>query len=162
MPSIEKIYLDNPDPAEVQKLLLRIEPLGVLTREICYHSIPLDTENSGKVLIPPRLFFITKHFLLVHAYGDDAFYEQFPEYVRGGVSKECYVLPDTPKYLSNYFAMEETYRQTGVIPNRPDPLSLAEQRPPPMTAAQRSAWIKNRRKAIRERDRRLLGLTIVK
>lgn len=162
MSVLKKFCLDNPDPVAISKALLKIEPTGVLAREICYHSVPLDGEDSGKMVIPPRLFLITSHFLLVHAYGDDVFYDLSPEYERGGLSKECYVLKDTPRYLSNYFAMEDLYAGTGVIAKAPDPLSLSERRPPPMTATQRSEWLKQRRREIRERDRKLLGLTVVR
>lgn len=162
MSLLKKLFLDSPDPKEIAKALLRVEPLGVLSRDICYQAIPLDEEIGERVLIPPRLFLITKHLLLVHTYGDDAFYELNPLYERGGLSKECHVLEDIPLYLSNYFAMQALYRETGVIPAKTDILSLAAKRPKPMTSAERDKWIRERRRAIRKRDQAILGLSLVK
>lgn len=162
MSALKKFCLDNPDVESLASTLLRIEPLGVLSREICYESIPLDGEDSGKVIIPPRLFFLPKQFLLVHAYGDDAFYYLNPTFERGGLSKECYVLDTPPRFLSNYFAMQAVYEKTGVVPKSVDVLSLEQRKPPPMTLADQKEWLRKRRKEIRERDRKLLGLKVVK
>lgn len=162
MSLLKKLSLDNPDPEMLASVLLAIEPLGVLIREICYESVPLDTEDGGEVILPPRLFFLPNQFLLVHAYGDDAFYDLFPEYERGGRSKECYIMPSPPRVLSNYFAMQGIYETTGVIPKSVDSLSIETRRPRPMTAAEQREWMRQRRREIRERDRKLLGLRLVK
>lgn len=160
--SLKKLSLDNPDPLVLQRLLLQIEPLGVLTRDICYDSIPLDDEDGGKAIIPPRLFFLPRQMILVHAYGDDAFYDLFPAFERGGLSQECYVLDTPPRFLSNYFALQAMYERTGVVPANVDKLSLEQRRPPPMTVAQQREWLKQRRREIRDRDRKILGLKVVK
>lgn len=162
MAVIKKLHLRESDSEEIRKTLLRVEPLGVLARELCYHSIPLDNEDSSKTVIPPRLFLIRDSYLLVHAYGDDAFYDLFPEYERGGLSAECYVLDAAPRALANYYAQEGLYIQAGVLKGGADALSLNERRPPPLTPAQQREWVRNRRREIRERDRNILGLTRVK
>lgn len=134
-----QLELDN---LALARQLLKLEPLGVLTREICYHPIPTEAEDPGMFgakttkswgIIPPRLFFIPKYFTLVHCYGDERFYERHPEYVKGGLSKECYVVDDFPRHLANYFAMEPTYRRVGLTTNEQDPLSLSARKPPPTT-----------------------------
>lgn len=162
MSLLKKFMLEGSDPVAVANTLLRVEPLGVLDRDICYQSIPLDGERTEKVIIPPRLFFLPKQLLLVHAYGDDAFYDLFPEFERGGLSKECYVLQEAPHYLSNYFAMQDLYEQGGIVPKEEDRISLTYLRPKPMSATEQREWIRQRRKEIKERDKRLLGLTLVK
>lgn len=130
------------DRLALARHLLKLEPLGVLSREICYHPIPTDEEDPGMFgaktakswgILPPRLFFIPKYFTLVHCYGDDRFYDKNPQYIRGGVSAECYVVEDFPRFLANYFAMEPTYRRVGLTPSDQDPLSLAARKPPPTT-----------------------------
>lgn len=162
MSLLKRFALDTSDTEGLAKALLRLEPTGVLSRDICYQAIPLDEEIGERVLIPPRLFLITEYLLLVHAYGDDAFYDLYPTYERGGLSKECHVLRDVPLHLSNYFAMQSMYREVGAIPAKIDTLSLAERRPKPMTSAERDEWLRERRRAIRKRDQRLLGLSVVK
>jgi hypothetical protein len=148
------------DRQALARNLLRLEPLGVLSREICYQSIPTDEEDPGLFgangtkswgVLPPRLFFIPKYFTLVHCYGDDAFYEKHPEYEKGGLSKECYVVEDFPRYLANYFAMESTYQRVGLVPKVIDPLSLEARRPPPVTQKEHNAARKHAKELIKQR-----------
>lgn len=145
------------DKLALARLLLRLEPLGVLTREICYQPIPTDDEDPGMFggkgfkgwgILPPRLFFIPKYFTLVHCYGDDKFYEKHPEFEKGGISKECYVLDDFPRFLANYFAMEPTYQRVGLVPQMSDPLSMAAKRPPPVTQKQHNELRKRAKQAV--------------
>lgn len=161
MSLLKRFTLDTSDTEGLSKALLRLEPTGVLNRDICYQAIPLDEEIGKRLLIPPRLFLITEYLLLVHAYGDDAFYDLYPAYERGGLSKECHVLSDVPLHLSNYFAMQSMYREVGAIPAKVDILSMAERRPRPMTSTERDEWLRERRRAIRRRDQRILGLSVV-
>ena len=106
----------------VERHLLELEPYGVLTREIVPISIPLDWETARP--IPPRLFFFPAHNILVHTYGDDAWYEKHPGYRKGDLSYECYVMDKAPLFLSNYFAMYPTYRTAGVVAEIQDPISI--------------------------------------
>lgn len=106
----------------VERQLLSLEPYGVLTREIVPISIPLDWEEKRP--IPPRLFFFPAHNILVHSYGDDAWYERHPGYRKGDLSYECFVLDKAPMFLSNYFAMHPTYRTAGVVAEIQDPISI--------------------------------------
>lgn len=161
MPS-QKRSREELDKLALARHLLKLEPLGVLSREICYQAIPLEDEEGKRLIIPPRLFFIPKYFTLVHCYGDPSFYTLNPEFKEGGLSKECYVLDRFPRFLSNYFAMQAVYEKTGVVPKSVDVLSLEQRKPPPMTLADQKEWLRKRRKEIRERDRKLLGLKVVK
>ncbi len=135
MPS-QKRSREELDKLALARHLLKLEPLGVLSREICYQAIPLEDEEGKRLIIPPRLFFIPKYFTLVHCYGDPSFYTLNPEFKEGGLSKECYVLDRFPRFLSNYFAMEDTYQKAGVAPKRPDLISLEARKPPPLTRAE--------------------------
>lgn len=160
MSLLKKLSLDSLDPKEVAKALLRVEPLGVLKREICPFPVLTDEEDPGMFgneahkrceVIPPRLFFIPKHFTLVHCYGDDTFYEQNPEYVRGGVSKECYVLGTLPRFLSNQYALEGMLGATDGRMPYDDPISLTASKPPPMTKAEQKAYRAECRQLVAER-----------
>lgn len=152
--------MDEEDYATYSDLLLVIEPLGILTRHICYEPVLLEGEvvitpvglaeppDGG---IPTRLFFIPKHFLLVHCYGDARFYEENPEYTRGGLSKECYILDAVPRFLAYSLAMEGEYAQVGFIPEQHDPLALASRAPPPITRAEQKRLFKASRQKIKDR-----------
>ncbi len=160
MSLLKKLSLEVADPKEIAKVLLRVEPLGILNREICPFSVLTDEEDPGMFgnkphkrceVIPPRLFFIPKHFTLVHCYGDDTFYEQNPEYVKGGVSKECYVLDALPRFLSNQYALEGMLGSVDGRMPYDDPLLLASRKPPPMTKAEQRAYRAECRQLVAER-----------
>lgn len=142
----------SPEQKKLSKQLLQMEKLGVLDRDICYHSIPLDEEFGQGKLIPPRLFFLYEDLILIHCYGDDAFYEKHPEFERGGLSKECWVIPHSPRFLSNYFAMEEMYQKVGVVPVAPDPISWRQVRPPPLTKQEVAELRRRVKRRIRQRS----------
>lgn len=150
----------TPEQKKLARTLLKMERLGILDRDICEVSIPLDGEDCSRKIVPPRLFYLPDNMLLVHAVGDDAFYELNPEYTRGGYSKECYILPYPPRFLSNQYALEEMCQgRHADVMHIPDPISLRELRPPPMTDKD----IKERVKQIKTRRRALMsGLSVVK
>lgn len=152
---------------EIEKSLLLLEGQGVLDRDICYHPILTDEEQAGIVKaprpLPPRLLYVPTLHILIHCYGDTEFYVSNPEYMRGGLSKECIVLPTTPRHLDNYFAMEDTYRAAGVIGDGKDRQSLRATAPAPITGQE---FNEMRRRAKQRGQERLakprVELTVVK
>ena len=145
---------------DIATMLLKLEPLGVLTREMCYSAEPLDGELDWD-MFPPRLFYFPKYLLLVHVVGTDGFYEANPEYSRGGISKECYILEEIPLCLSNYFALEEMGR-SGPAPKEVDPVSLEARRPPPLTKADIRSLCRAARESVKAKAARVHRLRVVK
>lgn len=159
--------------AEVERHLLQLEGLGVLDRDICYMPMMTDDEDSGVVkaprVIPPRLFYVPTDYTLVHCVGSMEFYDMHPEYVYGGLSYECYILEYSPRHLDNYYAMEDTYRKAGAIPEMRDIVSQRQTRPPPVTRKEYMELSKRNRQMIKDRiaaaeatEQRSKGLSLVK
>lgn len=96
------------DTPKIRAALRLCEKMGVLDRIMVPYSVLLDGESPRKI-VPPRLFYLPKIKVVAHSVGDDPFYMMHPEYEVGGLSKEIYILDKCPLFLSNYFAMEETY-----------------------------------------------------
>lgn len=94
--------------AKLRAALRICEREGLLNRVMVPYPIHLDGE-SGKTVLPPRLFYLPKFDVVAHSIGDDSFYLENPEYKVGGVSKEIYIMEKAPACLSNYFALEEQY-----------------------------------------------------
>lgn len=118
--------------SEVAKYLLQLEAFGVLDRHIVSHPIITDEEHFGRYdlrVVPPRLYFNNIDGTLFHCYGNDTFYEENPEYVRGGLSYECIIVERMPMHLANYTAMEGAYSALGLVDDRNnDPLHMVHRR----------------------------------
>lgn len=140
---IRKKSREELDRLAIARQLLKLEPLGVLSREICPFPVPTDGEIiSGPSVLPPRLFYFPRIHALIHCYGDEAFYEQNPAYAKGGVSKECYVLDHFPDFLSNQFALEDMLNPGISAFPYEDILSMAARRPKPLTREEQKARVK--------------------
>lgn len=113
----------DPSEARLKKYLLGVESIGVLDRRVIMKPVAIKDGDTSP--LPPRLVFIPRFYLLVHIVGDAEFYRKNPDYLIGGLSKECHILDSIPRELDNFMTMEQTYRDAGVIPkNTQDPLSL--------------------------------------
>ena len=102
--------MDKAELSKVKAALRLCEKMGVLDRIMVPYSVLLDGESPRKI-VPPRLFFLPRIKIVAHSVGEDPFYDMFPQYKVGGLSKEIYVLDKCPLFLSNYFAMEDIYKK---------------------------------------------------
>ena len=148
------------DRLALARRLLELEPLGVLTREICPFPIPLDievgrgpweAEKKSIGAIPPRLFYFPKYHALVHCYGEPEFYLTHPDYKEGELSKECYVLDEFPDFLSNQFALEDMLAPGLSAFPYADTLAMSARRPKPLTKEEQKERVREygRRKRAR-------------
>lgn len=105
-------YFNGKDATRLARHLLQVEALGLLNRRIipvCALPDQIPDRYVAMGYVPPRLVYCLDTKVAYHVYGDESFYEKYPDVLLGGESVEAIVVYEQWLSISNYLAQESMY-----------------------------------------------------